>query len=414
MRASLPSLPSLITGSFVTGALSLGGLAQAQTLIGVYGSPGSANGAELWEFHGPVKLCAPDCAVQFEFPAAPPGSTCPGVPSFPFNFRGDVAHDLRNDVHYITDGTVVGRYTADGQQIDQLPSASGLTGLGFDSANQLMWYTDGVHFDVMPAPPFTTCGALVPVIPSPTIPLSSVAGPVATDIEWDPSTGSLAVCFDNGTIRSYDPGGGPGPFPPVNIGALPWPCPLSSLFLTGLSIDTTQPGVGAVTVVNEANEFFSVELATSFPQPGVLHNSQPCWQATCLPAPLSGLAQTLHSIRHGNPSGAAPFVSLRTVGNSHVFASTFTAEINGLPGDTYASFYSFGGPACPGIPSGTLEIFMQPAFILFGVGTLPATGQVNLTLPPLPNAPGAFIEMQALGVSGPALSAARHFTIGLL
>jgi hypothetical protein len=32
----------------------------------------------------------------------------------------------------------------------------------------------------------------------------------------------------------------------------------------------------------------------------------------------------------------------------------------------------------------------------------------------MPPAPGFFIEMQALGLSGPALSSARHFTIGAL
>jgi hypothetical protein len=406
MRATLTAFASV--------ALCFGGVASAQTLVGIYGSPGSANGAELWEFHGPAKLCAPACAVQFEFPAAPPSSVCPGVPSFPFNHRGDVAHDLRNDVHYLTDGLTVGRYTADGVQIDQLPSATGLTGLGFDSANQLLWYTDGFHFDVLPAPPFGTCGAIVPVIPAPTIPLGGSAGPLATDIEWDPTTGSLVACFANGTIRSYNPGGGPGAFPPVNVGGLPWPCPVSSLFLTGISVDTTQPGTGAVTVVNEFNEFFSVELASSAPQPGVLHNSQPCWQATCLPAPLSGLAQTLHSIRHGNPSGAAPGVTLDTRGNSHVFSTTFTAELSGLPGDTYLLFYSLTGPACPGIPSGSLQIFMQPAYTLYTLGSFPLSGQASLPLPPMPPAPGFFIEMQALGLSGPALSSARHFTIGAL
>lgn len=403
----------LLSLAGIAGLLLAGAPAQAQTLLGVYGSPGSANGAELWEFHGPVKLCASPCQVQFEYPALPPGSPC-GVPSFPFSTLGDVAIDVRQDVHYITDGNVVGRFQADGTPIDQLFSAAPLTGLGFDAASQILWYTDGFSFDAFPVPGFGVCGGFGAVIPPPSIPLGGGGGTQATDIAWDPATGSLVVCFQGGAIRSYGPGGGPGPYPSVNVGAIPWPCPISSGNLTGISLDTTQPGLGAVTVVNDQNEFFNVELISGGPQAGVLHASQSCWQATCLPTPLSGLAQTLHSIRHGNPSGGAPPISMRTVGNSHVFASTFTAEINGTPGDTYVLIHSFNGPACPAIISGTLQIFMQPAFNITAIGGIPASGQANVILPTLPNAPGAFIELQALGLLGSSLSAAQHFTIGQL
>ncbi len=360
----------------------------------------SASAQSVWGVNGPGTL-AMDTAGPPVGPCSYPKGPliggfnytvpfgCPIAGPFPPPFVaamavGDIAIDRVLDRVWITDGATITGYTKGGAAFASIPNPlpAPLTGLGWGvnplgPAGSALWITDGT-FAAALATPAIGCGAL----PFAIAPFLVTFPGLATDIDYDPLSGTLFMSNLNGAVSNQTIFGGFGPFgvfvPAVPCGAL-GP-------LVGLAIDTAScksmfvTNGGAMARV----DFFGA------PAPVTFYAPLPCWPWGG--AATSGLAfdaTPIHYAKGCNPTGPVPTID--TIQEALTPNPGFGITLSGaVPGG--GAFLLLGvAPACPMVPVGFGCVIAEfPLAALVGPIPVPATGNVGL---PAPIPPG-------LGCSG--------------
>jgi len=387
--------------------------ASAQTLYGI--SAGAVGTSIVTELVGP-----PGGACAYPTPVGlPPFATfvpfgCPTVGGLPIaGILGDVAHDLVTDMVWATDGpTVTGWYTPAGLPASSFPTPPPLgllTGLGCNSAAGLLWMTDGVFVmaTFLPAP-----GCAPPPIAVPPFPTLS-PGPL-TDIEWDPSSGTLFGCDALGFVTNMTPAGALGPF-----GIFPVPACAPALVppLQGLAVDTATPsilGPPLTLLITDGITINKVAVPGAIAPP-TFYFPVPCWPAA---APiLKGLAFALHGVNFGmacSTTGAA-VPAIGSAGNSTT-PGVFTITLAGAPAGMLAWLLVDTVAQCPALAFKGCPLYAAPVF-LFGPFPIPPGGAIALpaAIPPaLP--PGILVAAQWVCTQpggGFALTSGLECTLGL-
>ncbi|MBM3977248.1 MAG: hypothetical protein FJ299_09695 [Planctomycetes bacterium] len=382
--------------------LSLAGLASAQTLYSINGPA-----ATVTEQTGPgLGPCGYPAGPGIgAFPTAVPYA-CPTVPAFPPPpaLAGDVAVDRVGNLVWATNGFIFTAYTPGGAVVNSfalpaafLPPGFGpVTGLGHDSATGFLWLCGAAAACAILPPPAPGCGPL-PILAVPPFPLPAATAP-HTDIDWDPSTGSLFLSSAiPGMVANVLPGGAAGPFGIFPAGA---PCGLGGL--TGIAVDhAALAGTGTVYVTDGA-----IVARTAFPgvpAPPTFYSPAPCFPVLLPPA--SGLAFSAHGIAYG-PATPAGVLTLAGIGQSVSPNPGFAVVTTGSPlASTVLTYYS-ATFTCPPIPFGAnlinIGIAPPPTFLGAGLGGAPVT--IPAPLPPfLPIPGGVYLQSVAVTVGGAIL-----------
>lgn len=355
----------------------------AQSLYGI-----SSNG-NMVQFNGPKD---PAC----NYPSGPllgqygyalpffcphPG-TLPAAPS-PL---GDVALDKVNDELYITDGTSIARTQSFGTIVagfDAVIGGSGmgpLTGLGWDATNGLLWVTDGTQAAAYLTPPDPGCPMGASIVAGPfALPLG--AGAIATDIDWDPLTGTLWTCDTTGKVSNVLVGGGLAGFGVFDAVAAS-PCALAP-GLQGLAIDSGSVA-GTLYVTDGATVAYLTAAGGGGPANPTFYSPGPCNPTL---APLKGLAFDAHGTLYGSAShGIFPIIGANQA--SIVPNPSFSITVAGAQKNNFCGLFWSAAPLCPFLPIGTgkLYLFMLPNSLL-QVKLVPDTGLVDFALPIPPTVP---------------------------
>ncbi|MEW6071474.1 MAG: hypothetical protein AB1726_02620 [Planctomycetota bacterium] len=396
----------ILTAGAIAGALAL-----SVSLAGAQSQYGFAAGGLVVEGAGPpAGACGyPNGPLLSAFPVVVPfGCPLPTPPAPPPMILGDIAVDKVADTAWATDGFICGEYIASGPALGTpitgfvpLPFGAGgpITGLGYDSAAGFLWMTEGIFAQALipPAPP--GCPG-VGVVAIAAFPLPLFAGAMATDIDWDPVTGTLWICDTLGLVTNVLIGGAIGPF--GFFAAAPGPCGLA-VPLEGLAIDPVGSTVFGIPTMYVTDGFtIAYEMLGGAPGPPTFYTPAPCFPAL---GPLVGLAFADRALSYGtgaDNSGLAP-PTIGSTGQTLSPSGTFTVTLAGsVPGSTAVLYMSTSGFYCPppvvlGLP---IYIDLSTPVSLLGVVPVGAAGTASLAtgIPPgLP--PGVTAWLQWLAVT---------------
>lgn len=332
------------------------------------------------------------------FPTVAPYA-CPTVPAFapPPALVGDVAVDRVGNLIYATNGLMISVYTPAGVPVNSFglgalpPGFLPVTGMGFDATTGMLWLSSAIAACAILPPPAPGCGPL-PILVVPPFPLPAATAP-HTDIDWDPSTGSLFVASAiPGMVANVLPGGAPGPFGIFPAGGACVPGPL-----TGLAVDHAAPPGTATLYVTDG----AMIARTMFPgvaAPPTFYSPVPCFPAV-LP-PVSGLAFSAHGIAYGTATPAG-VLALSGIGQSVSPNPAFAVVTTGAPAASTVLTYYSATFTCPPIPFGAnlinIGIAPPPTFLGAGAGGAPVT--IPAPLPPFLPIPGG-VYLQSVAITG--------------
>ncbi len=327
---------------------------------------------------------------------------------------GDIAvNDMANTV-WVTDGLILGEYVPPGAAVRSFGLPPGtiipgaLTGLGY-GAGQL-WITDGAFIAGIAPPPPPGCPGAAAII-TPPWPVPAGFGFV-TDVDFDPSTGTLWACTAAGLVGNLGIGGG------LIAAFAPAACALAAP-LTGLACDHATPTFAGAPLCLYISNGAIVSYITppGGPGPAKFYVTGPCFPD--LAAPSTGLSSSLHGITYGagfDPMGP-PFPTFASVGQSTTPSAGFglvLASASPAPGTVAALFVDLKA-LCPAIPFKGNPLYCLPTLL---VGPLPVVGGglfLPAALPPaLPV--GASVYAQWVikkGGGGFQVSNGLEFTFGL-
>ena len=318
------------------------------------------------------------------------GAICPtpGVFGSTAVAAGDIAVVKSSDTVWVTDGLLVGGYTSAGVHIASFPNPLPLplTGLGsggpsvFGLATGTLWLTDGVRAMAV-TPPIAGCvaGAVVTVPPFPVL----FPGQ-ATDIDFDPLSGTLFLSNANGLISNELVGGGVGPF-----GAFPpAACTFAMPYLDGIAVDTS--ACKALYVHAPTGSFISGAIArvdfTGAPAAPTFYAPSSCFPYPGS-SPIGGLAFDASPVPYAKscipPGNPGPVFDTKgqAISPNPNFGLTMTGA---TPGS--AAFLVLGlGAACPAIPiSGGCGLAVNPVVTIIGPVPVPITGSIAIpaAIPP--------------------------------
>jgi len=360
----------------VLGAVLVPEQAGAQSLWGVDGPTATAT-----QMTGPpAGPCAyPTGPVTGGFPYAVP-FVCPTAAPFPPACAapaGDIAVDRVTDTVYVTDGFIITEYTKAGAPLSSfaIPAAipGPIIGMGWGLVGgaSALWVTDGVLTGALFPPPPPGCPgiAVIAVPPRPNLIVP------ATDVDFDPISGTLFLSTAAGVISNELVAGGPGPF-----GLVPAPCGLAPCY-SGIAVDSSLCGSLYVTDgVMVTHMMMGGGLA-----PPTFYTPVPCfpWAG---PGPISGLAFDAAPISFGlgcSTIGPPPVAGAvgQVLSPSPGLALTLTGA---APGGVTMLLLSFGA-ACPPVPFGCGAVAAFPIALSVGPLPVPAAGTVTI---PVPIGPG--------------------------
>lgn len=393
---------------------------RAQSLYTIHGAVPPAPTSVLTEHTGPPGgpcgwpngpiLAAFNSNQPFIFPTA--GYVAPP----PGGLLGDVAHDHLADLLWATDGTTITSYNAAGVVLSSMPMPPAglkpLTGLGADATAGLLWLTDGGSaVGVLPPPP---PGGVPPFVVIPPFPLP-IQG-LATDIEWDPSSGTLFVCDTLGFVTNVLVGGGLGPwgaFPAVGMCGPPVVPPL-----TGLAVDTTTPTVFGLPLTLYVTDGFAIKrifVPGGMAAP-VFYTPLPCYFNPAA-GPVNGLAFALHGVTFGpncSTTGVLP-PNIASTGNSSS-PGALTLALKAGPPNGMAYLFLDTTALCPPLGFKGCPLYVPPTW-LFGPFPVPIGGSLTLpgALPPgLPAGVGLHFQWVCRVKNGGwVLSEGLRMTLGL-
>lgn len=404
MKCSKILLALLLTGAFALTANQL----EAQSLYGFDGA-----GSLVVEATGPPGgPCGYPTGPMLSAYPTPLSWICPlpvtmGPP--PANIIGDLAVDKVNDTVWVTDGIILGEYVASGGGMGTpvtgfvpAPFGSGapLTGLGMDSAAGLLWMTEGLFAQALipPPPPGCPAAGVVAVPPFP-LPLP-IPGSLATDIEWNPVTGTLWICDTAGMVTEVVIGGAMGPF-----GTWPAAAGMCGLAppLQGIAIDTVATAVTGLPTIYVTDGFMiDYQVPGGAPAPPTFYSPFPCIPTM---GPLLGLAFAGRALPYGvggDNSGLVP-PTIGSIGQGLSPSATFTVTLAGsVPGSTAILYVSWGGLYCPALMVMGLPVLINlvPTPLMLGaVPVGPGGGAMLTTGIPAGYAPGNSFWLQWLVVT---------------
>lgn len=327
---------------------------------------------------------------------APPGCAAPAGPvPGPPALVGDIAVNLIDDTFWITDGFSVTEYDSPATAFNGFDASPGIylnnpiTGLGFNSAINTLWMTDGVRaIEVIP-PSEGTCPSFATTV-TPPFDLPVTPPNQATDISWDPITSSLFVCDDAGFVHNVLPGGAAGPFPTFQP-ATSAPCALGGS-LQGLVVDRAANVAGTMWVTDGSTIYY-VSAATGGPANPTFYAPNACSFGTGF-GTMMGLAANYTAIGFGSPSGGQnpfpfPFNGFPAIGSSgHSIVPNpgFELAVAGARVGELGALYIGVESICPGIPidNGELLINLGTSFFIASF----VADENGLATVPLPLPPG--------------------------
>ncbi len=341
-----------------------------------------AGGQSLWGVHGPTAT-----VTQMTGPPAGPCGyptgpiiggffyalpwICPTAGFFPPMLPvGDVTVDMLTDHVWVSDGPFVTEYTKAGAVVSSFtnPLLAPLTGLGWGLspvgvASGVLWLTDGTWAAAVTPPPPPGCAPPVFVVP----PFLLIATPLpATDIDYDPGTGTLFLTSAAGLIANEVIGGGPGPF-----GVFPPPC--IGGFLDGIAVDKSAgKRLYATDGVTVAYMFFG-----GAPAGATFYTTMPPCYPWAGAVPVSGLAFDAAPISYGagaNPGGMAAPPVAGALGEAVSPNASFALTLAGAtPGGLAYLFIGTGAP-CPAPLFWGCPILVAPIPVIIGPIPVPAGG----------------------------------------
>ncbi|TAJ21653.1 MAG: hypothetical protein EPO68_04345 [Planctomycetota bacterium] len=377
-------------------ALGAAAPAAAQTLYSING-PAATITEQTGPGLGPCGYPAGPGIGAFPTVVAYP---CPTVPAFaaPPALPGDVAVDRVANLIWATNGFIVTAYTPAGGAVNSFPLAPALppgflpvTGMGHDAVAGVLWLSSAIGACAILPPPAPGCGPL-PIVVVPPFPLPAATAP-HTDIDWDPSTGSLFVASAiPGMVANVLPGGAPGPFGIFPAGA---PCALGPL--TGLAVDHAAPA-GTATLYVSDGALVARTMFPGVPAPPTFYSPAPCFPVVFPPS--SGLAFSAHGIAYG-PATPPGVLALSGIGQSVSPNPAFAVLTTGAPIASTVLVYYSATFTCPPIPFGAnlinIGIAPPPTFLGAGPGGAPVT--IPAPLPPFLPIPGG-VYLQSVAVTG--------------
>ncbi len=384
-RSHSPILAGLALG------LALAPLADAQTVYGVTNNPD----IYLTEWAGPPSgpCLYPNGDVLNVFGVNIP-FFCPTVnplPHPPATPLGDVAIDKHKDIAYVTDGVVLSAHEATtgvplfGIQIAGIYMPGPLTGLGFDTAAQTVWITDGQFVAEIAVP---SCGVPGPLLTGPF--LTPSPGRLL-DLDWDPTTGTLYGVDDMGFLTNITTIGGIGATGVAPIA--PTAC-LNALgtMVTGIAVDTGTGNAVNPGLALYATDGFNVFYLDPFGGPAAPQFYTPtnCYPVPLVAQPVSGLAFSARPITYGtgfDPSSSV-WPRLGSTGQAvSPHPSGFTIELSSAV-PTSPSWLLLD--LCALCPAGTWlggnPLYISFCFPFTPIGPLivPAGGAISLPTGPIP------------------------------
>ncbi len=349
----------------------------AQSLLAISGP--SANVVELSGPPSPMNCNFPDgpIASSFSYLTMP---TCGAATPMPFetdpnDLAGDIACDREKDVTYITDGLIIGAYTAGGQLIETFaPPFAGfgqITGLGWDGTRRWLWITNLTSFAAL-----EPAGNCMPIVrQAPLAPPAAFA--FLGDISHDPAADLLWVCDAAGNVGSFPTLGAAAPVNFVNVaGALPG-CGAGLALgvpLKGLAFDT---GVAQPTfTVTDGGRLGRFAVAGAFGAGAATPTF--AFPRTCWVSPVAGLvaglAFTARPVGYGPSNG----VVLDGIGQSTVPSAAFGLELDTIAVGTAWILWDLSA-ACPA------PVLLGQPFLLGGLtgilGPLPIAGPTSIVAP---------------------------------
>ncbi len=371
-EVTLNRFASLLSGAAgaALALLALPSFASAQSL---WASNGPT--ATMGRFNGgPAGPCAfPAGPVLGVVPYAPVFFACPTAGPVPGPVIGDIALARATDTLWVTDGVMITNLTRAGAVISSKPApilaGPPITGLGYGAmaAGPVLWVTDGIMAAAV-AIPGAPCMPFVFVVPP--FPLPMPAAGAATDIDYDPMSGTLFVSTVAGLVVNVVIGGPLGPF-----GVFPAPC-LAPLQV-GIAVDTSTCGTLFVTDgVMVAHIMFG-----GAPAAPTIYAPAPCFPFPGPPAGTNGLTFDAAGVPFGascDPMLVPPVMT--TAGQATTAGPGFSVTMTGAaPGIT---LLIAGGPACPPGFLGVCPVYAIPAIVT--LGPFPC-GPAPLTIPlPIP------------------------------
>jgi hypothetical protein len=390
----------------------------------------------LGEYSSPPGGCAPPLPPYAVLTPPAPLPGCPPLIPFPFLCElGGSAVD--NDGNFLSGGPAApAMLHTDGFTVEMVDTTTGaylmswfvggvslpgpISGLGYDSAGDIIWVTDGILCcGLIPLP---SCTAPLPYAVPP-FPLPLIGGP-ASGLDWDPCTGTVWFSDCGGFVVNSTIAGGLVSFFP----AAP---PLTPL-LTGLTVNTaTIPVAGASPnlQVTDGVTFAEFTSGGALAAPGPFYLAANPYPIPLFGFPVSGVGFSLRPVNYGvgcaGPTGVTPSIGFTGgypfVGNAG-FSITMTGGTPGafsyLVADVSAACPALSLPGCPG------SVWVAfPWLLMIPLGPVPATG--SWTIPaPIPPAPGPcgpnvgvpvfaqFINVISVGPTVVETSDALSFTIG--
>ncbi len=305
------------------------------------------------------------------------GSLLPFAPP-PSALLGDLALDRVNDTVYVTDGTTIGCFAADGTQLNLMHSGSlglgPLTGLGFDSSANLLWVTDGSEIALAFPSPQGSCSPPGLAWSYPATGLGFV-----TDVAWHPSTARVYALDSDGLIAAYDANGVTmvSPYSAAGLSNCAIPGPF-----TGLAVDMATGCSGGDPTLFVTNGYgVSYEVSGGTPGGFEFYSPLNCfvWQG----GPTQGLDFAARAITFG--TGTGPLIG-STGGQSVLPNPAFGVTLSNGPRNGQAYLIYGIGAACPSLTFKGQPWYVDPSFTPIGPLAIPPSG--TLTLPIALPAPG--------------------------
>jgi hypothetical protein len=406
--SALALTASFVLSTNMTEAQSLYGYEGAGSLVMEHtGPPGGACGYPF----GPMFSVFPTMA-PFGCPLPVP----PGPP--PMNIFGDIGVDKINDTVWVTDGVAIGEFTASGAGIGTpltgfnpiLQGGLPLTGLGMDSAAGWLWLTDGFLCWAITPPAAPGCpGVEVIIIPPFMLPLQP--GAQATDVEWDPVTGTLWVCDTIGFVTNVTIAGGMGPFGFFPAGGA---CGLMPP-LQGIALDSVASSVLGIPTYYVTDGFgISYETVGGAPAPATFYTPMPCFGTL---GPLVGLAFSARALPYGTgvDNSGLPAPNIGSTGQGLSPNPAFTVNLSGsVPGSTAILYLSWSGFYCPAVTVMGLPVLISLATPpkMMGVALVGAAGTASLPIPIPPGfPPGSTFHLQWLVVTPTSLQVSEGLAL---
>ena len=310
------------------------------------------------------------------------GAICPTPGTFGASTlaTGDIAVVKQTDTVYITDGNLIAGYTRTGTHLTSFPNPmpNPLTGLGSGGPatgffGGVLWLTDGNQAMAISAPTAGCPGAFGVVVP----PFPVLFPGQATDIDFDPLSGTLFLSNANGLVTNELIGGGAGPF-----GAFaPAACTIATPFLDGIAVDTS--ACKALYVHAPTGSFIPGSISridfTGAPAAPTFYAPQSCFPYPGS-SPIGGLAfdatpvPYAKSCRPGGVAGPTFTATHQAVSPNPAFGLRMTGA---TPGSQAFLVIGAGALCPPAVLSGGCGLAVAPITVV-GPLPVPITGTIDL------------------------------------